>query len=89
MSLQRPDHRRVRRNRATAQVVAVGKPAGNTDNIHALGQNRILVPDHRHIGTGILERDIHITVTVRTGELQNGSFHEGVSTGFEAMPVRI
>ena len=72
--------RRIRRNGTTAQVVAIGKAAGHTHNIDALGQARVLVPDHRHFGTDRLECHRQIAVTVRAGKNDDRCVHQLIST---------
>ena len=72
--------RRVCRNGTTAQVVAIGKAAGHTHNIDALGQARVLVPDHRHFGTDRLECHRQIAVTVRAGKNDDRCVHQLIST---------
>ena len=63
------------RDRAAAQVVAVGKPTGDDDGIEA-GERGVLVP--HEVGGGAGERvqgEDAILVAVRTGEAEDGEFH--------------
>ena len=46
-SAHRVHHRRACGNRATAQIVAVGKSAGHHHEVGPLGQRRLGMPDHR------------------------------------------
>jgi hypothetical protein len=77
----RAHDRRLRRDGAAAQVIAIGKPAGNPHEVEARGQVGLLVPDHLGLETGGAEGHGEITVAIRSGEDEDGGFHEWVSFG--------
>ena len=62
-------------NRPGAQVVAIGKTAGDDDQID-IGQVGIAVPVHDGIAAGTLpQRHLHIAVAVGAGGDDDGSLH--------------
>ena len=73
-------NRRVRRNRAAAQIIPVREPTGNADNIDPVGQAGIFMPDHRHFGTDRLKSHRQIAVTVRTRKNDDRCVHQPIST---------
>ena len=62
-------------DRAAAQVVAVGKTAGNDDGVEA-GERGVFVPDEvgGAAGEGVQGKNA-ILVAVRAGETEDGEFH--------------
>ena len=73
--------RRARGNRAAAQIIAIGKPAGHDHEIGALRQRGLGMPDHRRLLAGDeLQRARHVALAIDSGKDENGGFH-GV-TGF-------
>src|SRR4051794_25553350 len=78
MRPHRVHDRRPRRNRATAQVVAVGEAAGHDDKIRAGGKLAVGMPDHRWRRAGDEpDRARHVALTIDPGEDENGGFHDG------------
>jgi len=53
--------RREPRDRAAAQVIAVGKPAGQDDGIHAL-QVGVTVPERDGLGSGVPDSPAGIVI---------------------------
>ena len=69
-------HRRKRRHRAAAQVVAIGKPAWQDDQVEATRQGRVAVPDHIDLGPGgPLDRHLAVAVAVGARKNNDGGFH--------------
>ena len=73
-------HRRARGNRPAAQIVAVGKSAGHHDEIGAIRQRCLGMPDHR----GLMARDQpqrtrHVTLAIDSGKDEDGGFHRAVA----------
>ena len=65
--------RRMRRDRAAAQIVAIGEAAGQHDQIGAGGKLALAVPHHRGLAAGHeLERMRHVALAVRSGEDDDG-----------------
>ena len=75
MRLDRRRDRRLRGDGPAAQIVTKGKTAWQADHVHAMRQAVVLVPDPRHIKTGFRKGIRQITVTVRSGEGDDGGFH--------------
>ena len=72
----RAHDRRARRHRAGAQIVAVGKAAGNADEVDAVRKLGLAVPDHRRRAAGdLLQRDGDVAVAIGAGEDDDGAFH--------------
>src|ERR1700722_12741729 len=68
--------RRARRNRAAAQVIAVGKSARHHHKIRARGQRCLGVPDHRGlVARSELQRAGHVALAIDSGKEENGGFH--------------
>ena len=76
-----PGHdRRQRRHRPAAQVVAVGEAAGQDNQVEAVGQSGVAVPDHVHVRAGRpLDRHLAVAVAVGAGEDDHGGLHWGGS----------
>jgi hypothetical protein len=73
MLAHRVHHRGARRDRAAAQIIAIGKPAGHDHEIGAFGQLRLSMPDHRRLVAGDeLERPRHVALAVDSGKDENG-----------------
>ena len=73
--LHRGHHRREPGDRAGAQVVAVGEPAGQDDDV-GRAERGVLVPDEfgvvpEHVLRGV----IGVVVAVRSGKDDDGEFH--------------
>ena len=68
--------RRARRDRAAAQIIAVGEPARDHDEVGAGGQLRVGVPDHRWLhARHELERARHVALAIDAGKDEDGGFH--------------
>ena len=74
MLAHRGHHRRMRRHRAAAQIVAVGEAAGDHDQVEA-GEVGLLVPDHARRGARAGQRDRHVALAVDAGEDDDAGFH--------------
>src|SRR5262249_10573468 len=64
MLAYRVHHRREARDRARAQVVAVGEPTGNDDRVHAL-RRVVTVPQQFGLHAQPLERVLHVELAIR------------------------
>src|SRR5206468_1309642 len=63
-------------HRAGAQIIAVGKAAGDTDEVDPVGKLGVLVPDHRRLAPAdLLHRHGEVAVAVRSGEDDDGAAH--------------
>src|SRR6185436_9553099 len=73
--LHRSHHRREPRDRASPQIVTVGKPAGQDNRIQAREQ-RLLVPDHLHIlAQHILEDMLTVVIAITAGKNYHSDLH--------------
>ena len=73
----RAHDRAVRRHRPATQVIAIGKAAWQGDEIEAVGQFRVAVPDLYRIATGyVAQRDPHVPVAIGTGEGDDRGLHQ-------------
>ncbi len=73
--------RRVRGDRAAAQVVTVGEPAGEDDKIGACGQFALAVPYHRGLAARHEPKRMrHVALAVRSGEDDDRGPHPVTST---------
>ena len=73
----RAHDRRARRDRAAAQVVAVGEAAGQHHEVGAGRQLALGMPYHGGLAPrDQLERVRHVALTVRSGENDDSSFHK-------------
>ena len=62
------------RNRARAQVIAVGKPAWNQHRVHAL-QILAVVPEERHwLMRDLGDHVVGVVVAVRSGKTKTPNF---------------
>src|SRR3954467_268099 len=84
----------MRRHRAAAQIVAIGKPAGQHDQI-GIGQAALAMPDARRLmAGGALQRHAHIVLAVRAGEDDDNGFHRrgfsgrGISVTYASPDLR-
>ena len=69
--------RRARRNRAAAQVVAVGEAARDHDQVGARRQRGIGVPDHRRLAPGDeLERARHVSLAIDAWKYDDSRAHQ-------------
>jgi hypothetical protein len=71
----RPADRRIGGDRPAAQVIAIGKAARHADDIDALGQCGVLVPDHRDPCDRVPERHRKVTVAIGAGKDDDGDMH--------------
>ena len=67
-------HRREARDRADAQVVAVGEAAGDDDGVHA-AQVRVGVPQQRRLA-GATRREQRVDVVAGAGEADDAEAHQ-------------
>ena len=68
--------RRARRDGAAAQIIAIGKAAGNDDEIGAGRQLAVGVPHHRRLAPGNeLQRARHVALAIDAGKDDDGRFH--------------
>lgn len=86
--LDSPHHRGKARNGAAAQVVAIGKSAGQHDRV-GIAQGRFLVPDDfgRNTEDGVKRVD-GVGIAVGTGELDDGNRHGGEGSGIQSRARR-
>src|SRR5690606_22954652 len=74
--LDRLHDRGLSRHRAAAQIVAVGEPARQHDQVEALGQFGLGVPDHLDLfASGTFDGDLAVAIAVGTGENNDGCAH--------------
>ena len=64
--------RREARDRAAAEVVAVGEPAGEDDACGAGGKLRVVVPDAPGVRAEARQGELGVAVVVRAGEDDDG-----------------
>src|SRR3982074_2872988 len=70
-----PPSARARRTRAARQIVAIGKAAGQADQI-GVGQASLAMPDPRRLmAGGALRRHADIVLAVRAGKNDDDGFH--------------
>jgi hypothetical protein len=69
--------RREARDRAHAQVVAVGEPAGHDHRVHAL-QVGVLVPEDHRVADP-LGREQRVDLVARAGEADHPESHDWIS----------
>ncbi len=68
--------RRARRDRAAAQIIAIGEAAGHHDEIGSLRQRGLGMPDHRRlVARGELQRARHVALAIDAGKDEDGGFH--------------
>ena len=66
-------HRRARRDRAAAQIIAIGKSAGHHHEVGPLRQRGLGMPDHRGFMTRCkLQRARHIALAIDSGKDEDG-----------------
>jgi hypothetical protein len=76
--------RRTRRHGARAQIVAIGKPAGNGDEIKAFGQAGVAVPHAVHrAAADLFHCHRHVAVAVRSGKVMTAEVN-----GIRRQPFR-
>src|SRR5260370_523656 len=81
-------HWRARRDRAAAQVIAIGKSAGHHHEIGTLRQRRLGVPDHRGFMTRRQpQRARHVALAIDSGKDDNDGFHRRGSLAQDLDPV--
>src|ERR1043165_189678 len=75
--------RRMRGDRAAAQVIAIGEAAGQHDEVGACRKLAFAMPHHRgRAPRDELERPRHVALAIRSWEDDDGSFHDAAgSTG--------
>ena len=77
----RTHDRAARRHRAATQVVAIGKAAGQGDEVELLGQVGIAMPHANCRGAGhLLKGNRHVPVAVRSGECDDRGAHQACSS---------
>ena len=76
VALDRAHDRRTRRDRPAAQIVAIGEAAGQDDEVDAVGQIRLGVPDDGGGVAGeVAERAGGVAFAIGAGEEDDGGFH--------------
>ena len=73
-------HRRAAGDGAAAQVVAVGKAAGQQDEVGARRQAMRAVPHHTGVDAGGAQGSERVALAVGAGEEDDGGFHQAGSS---------
>ena len=77
MRAHRVHDRRARRDRAAAQIIAVGEAARHHHEVGARRQRGVGVPDHGGLAAGDeLERARHVALAIDAGKDDDGGFHQ-------------
>ncbi len=73
LALDAAHDRAVRRHRAGAQIIAIGKTAGQGDEVEPLGKVGIAMPDaQRGVAGDLFDRHRHVAVAIRAGKGDDG-----------------
>ncbi len=68
--------RRAAGDGAAAQIIAITKAAGQRDEVDAIGQLVVVVPEHRgFLAGGLLQRPGHVALAIGAGKYDDGGFH--------------